>query len=538
MADQRGRGRDRVGQGPADPARRLRRAGAAGRARDPPLPRRARRPCTRATSGRSARGLLDFDDLIGACTDALETDPVVRGDATVAVPPPLRRRVPGRHPRPARSRAGLARRGLRPVRGRRPGPGDLLVRRSRLGAAGALPDWFEGRGRRAARRELPVDPRDRRRGARGAPRAVPRAKCAPPGTRGRRRRSPPTRTTRRGARRGGRAARGPRADAAVVVHGRALPGQRAVGCVRGGAAHGPGSRPVCAVRPASSTGRRSRSSSTSSARPRTPRRVARSRSTSRTSSPTRPNGPRSAASTSTRGRARPRVPRGRGQHRIGRRGSWNTCARPCAAGTTEAWPRTRWTCSRSTAPRASSGTRSSSPGSSAVSSRSRTRPAGPTRSTRSAASCTSRSSRAERYLHLSWARQRARGARTSSRTRSPYLTEITARDRRRDRGRAAAPGRARTRAGRREGAARRAAERRARARRTAPLFDALVRWRGDLARAAAVPPSVILDTKTLRQVASARPRSSDALLALPGIGPVKLQRYGAALLEVVDRHPG
>jgi hypothetical protein len=37
-------------------------------------------------------------------------------------------------------------------------------------------------------------------------------------------------------------------------------------------------------------------------------------------------------------------------------------------------------------------------------------------------------------------------------------------------------------------------------------------------------------------VASTRPRSSDALLAVPGIGPTKLQRYGAALLEVVGQH--
>ena len=49
---------------------------------------------------------------------------------------------------------------------------------------------------------------------------------------------------------------------------------------------------------------------------------------------------------------------------------------------------------------------------------------------------------------------------------------------------------------------------------------------------------MILDNKTLRNVATSRPRSSDALLALPGIGPVKLERYGAALLEVVGQHSG
>jgi DNA helicase-2/ATP-dependent DNA helicase PcrA len=145
-------------------------------------------------------------------------------------------------------------------------------------------------------------------------------------------------------------------------------------------------------------------------------------------------------------------------------------------------------------------------------------------------------SRAERHLHLSWARQRTRGARTSSRTRSPYLTEVT----RAIGATAAAPALpgapAAGPAGAKELLA--ALPNGELALSDRALFDALVRWRGDLARAAAVPPSVILDTRTLRQVASARPRSSDALLELPGIGPVKLQRYGAALLEVVDRHPG
>ena len=146
-------------------------------------------------------------------------------------------------------------------------------------------------------------------------------------------------------------------------------------------------------------------------------------------------------------------------------------------------------------------------------------------------------SRAERHLHLSWARQRTRGTRTSSRTRSPYLTEIT-----RAIGAATAPAPtvpgapAAGPAGAKELLA--ALPNGELALSDRALFDALVTWRGDLARAAAVPPSVILDTKVLRQVAAARPRSSDALLALPGIGPVKVRRYGAALLEVVDRHPG
>ncbi|HEY7438962.1 MAG TPA: ATP-dependent DNA helicase UvrD2 [Acidimicrobiia bacterium] len=140
-------------------------------------------------------------------------------------------------------------------------------------------------------------------------------------------------------------------------------------------------------------------------------------------------------------------------------------------------------------------------------------------------------SRAQRALHLSWAQQRARGARTSKRSRSPYLREVE----RVLRGeRAAAP------------AASNGAQR-ARATLDAiggsdlspaalRLYDELVAWRSELARASSVPAYVILDNKALRHVAGTRPTSNEALLAVPGIGPVKLERYGPALLEVVGRH--
>ncbi len=144
-------------------------------------------------------------------------------------------------------------------------------------------------------------------------------------------------------------------------------------------------------------------------------------------------------------------------------------------------------------------------------------------------------SRAERHLHLSWAKERARGARVSSRTKSPYLNEIArviddspAEETSTDPARG--PAGARRRLAALENGEIAMADR--------PLYDALVTWRRELARAAAVPPYVILDNKTLKNVATERPRSSDALLALPGIGPVKLERYGAALLEVVGHHSG
>ena len=59
-------------------------------------------------------------------------------------------------------------------------------------------------------------------------------------------------------------------------------------------------------------------------------------------------------------------------------------------------------------------------------------------------------------------------------------------------------------------------------------------WRRAVARAAGVPAYVVFDNKALRAVAGARPTTGSALLAVPGVGPVKLERYGAALLEIVS----
>jgi ATP-dependent DNA helicase UvrD/PcrA len=146
-------------------------------------------------------------------------------------------------------------------------------------------------------------------------------------------------------------------------------------------------------------------------------------------------------------------------------------------------------------------------------------------------------SRAARYLHLSWAKERARGNRMSSRTKSPYLGEI-------ERELGASPAREPDAAGSPTRGAAGARQRLAAldagelAMADRPLYEALLTWRRELARAAAVPAYVILDNKALQGVATTRPRSTDALLELPGIGPVKLERYGAALLEVVSQHPG
>ena len=70
------------------------------------------------------------------------------------------------------------------------------------------------------------------------------------------------------------------------------------------------------------------------------------------------------------------------------------------------------------------------------------------------------------------------------------------------------------------------------------LLGALLEWRRNLARASGVPAYVIFHDTTLEAVARDRPRSRGDLLTIPGIGPVKLQRHGQALLEMVGQHPG
>ncbi|MEY2568140.1 MAG: ATP-dependent helicase UvrD/PcrA [Actinomycetota bacterium] len=65
------------------------------------------------------------------------------------------------------------------------------------------------------------------------------------------------------------------------------------------------------------------------------------------------------------------------------------------------------------------------------------------------------------------------------------------------------------------------------------LLEALKVWRANAARATKVPAYVIFHDTTLAAVAEARPASPQELLDLPGLGPVKVARYGDALLAVV-----
>ena len=68
------------------------------------------------------------------------------------------------------------------------------------------------------------------------------------------------------------------------------------------------------------------------------------------------------------------------------------------------------------------------------------------------------------------------------------------------------------------------------------LFDALRRHRLEVARSEGVPPYVVATDRALRDVAALRPATPAELEQAHGIGPAKLRRYGAGLLEVVRRH--
>jgi ATP-dependent DNA helicase RecQ len=65
------------------------------------------------------------------------------------------------------------------------------------------------------------------------------------------------------------------------------------------------------------------------------------------------------------------------------------------------------------------------------------------------------------------------------------------------------------------------------------LFDRLRAWSRETAQAARVPTYVVAELALLRRIAAARPQSEPDLLAIKGIGPKRLARYGPAILALV-----
>jgi DNA helicase-2/ATP-dependent DNA helicase PcrA len=141
--------------------------------------------------------------------------------------------------------------------------------------------------------------------------------------------------------------------------------------------------------------------------------------------------------------------------------------------------------------------------------------------------------RAQRQLHCSWAERRTFGARTLTRSPSPYLDRIEAVVQALAEGRPVPDWR--------EHLARGHARVQAARTRPAPvggnadprILQALKTWRAATAQATGVPAYVVFHDSTLAAMAEAKPRDRASLLALPGVGPVKVERYGDQLLSLV-----
>jgi ATP-dependent DNA helicase RecQ len=72
-----------------------------------------------------------------------------------------------------------------------------------------------------------------------------------------------------------------------------------------------------------------------------------------------------------------------------------------------------------------------------------------------------------------------------------------------------------------------------------PLLTRLKAWRLAEARAQAVPPYVVFHDSTLAAIADAKPETLQALAGISGMGAKKLERYGAAILDVLaSAHAG
>jgi len=67
------------------------------------------------------------------------------------------------------------------------------------------------------------------------------------------------------------------------------------------------------------------------------------------------------------------------------------------------------------------------------------------------------------------------------------------------------------------------------------VFNALKLWRKEEADSLEVPAFVIFGNSTLRAIAVEKPSTLQALAGISGIGPVKLEAYGEAVLKVIAR---
>lgn len=131
--------------------------------------------------------------------------------------------------------------------------------------------------------------------------------------------------------------------------------------------------------------------------------------------------------------------------------------------------------------------------------------------------------RARNLLDISWAKSKGQGARGTN-TRTRLLDGIWPEEA--DRRRAPAHARVPAKEAARDFEENAPAE-------AIALFEALKAWRKDLAAAAGRPPYAVFTDQTLRDIAISRPASRRDLLAVKGIGEVKAEMFGEAVLALV-----
>ena len=67
----------------------------------------------------------------------------------------------------------------------------------------------------------------------------------------------------------------------------------------------------------------------------------------------------------------------------------------------------------------------------------------------------------------------------------------------------------------------------------AVLFDALREWRLTKAREEKVSPFIVAYDTVIAEIAERRPANERELLAIPGVGPGKVEKYGEDILAIV-----
>jgi ATP-dependent DNA helicase RecQ len=71
---------------------------------------------------------------------------------------------------------------------------------------------------------------------------------------------------------------------------------------------------------------------------------------------------------------------------------------------------------------------------------------------------------------------------------------------------------------------------------TSELIDALQAYRTSQAKLEGMPPYIIYSNKVLTSIAEQKPKTLNALLEIDGVGKAKVEKYGAAILEIVRAH--